>query len=193
MRPEVLKKGKSPFGTVLILAALLLTVIPFISTVNELMTSILLKWEAYRILEEWIVPYEARLLAGVFSLFPVSVYPTSAGVYLNGGFLELQWNCLGWQSVVLLIATLLTGMQGSFTRISRMETVVIGILGTFLVNFARLALVGAFSVMFGRVPAQIFHDYFSLVLLVIWFFTFWWFVYNFVLEEKVKSYVQESI
>lgn len=156
------------------------------------MTALLLKWQAYKILQDWVVPYEARLLAGIFTLFPVSVYPVSTGVYLNGQFLEIQWNCLGWQSAVLLIATFITGMQGSYKIASRVETIVIGVLGTYLVNFARLALVGAFAVTFGRVPAVIFHDYFSLLMLLAWFTIFWWFSFKFVLEEK-ETAVYEKI
>jgi exosortase/archaeosortase family protein len=178
------RNRKSPFGTILTVAAILLMVLPFISTVNEFMTAILLKWEAYRILENWVVPYEARLLAGIFTLFPVSVYPTTRGVFLNGTFLEIQWNCLGWQSAVLLLATFITGMQGSFKTVSRLETIVIGVLGTYLINFVRLALVGAFAINFGRVAAVVFHDYFSLLMLLVWFTLFWWFSFAYVLEEK---------
>lgn len=182
-------RGKSPFGTILTVAAILLMLLPFISTVNEFMTAILLKWQAYRILENWVVPYEARLLAGIFTLFPVNVEPTAKGVFLNGTFLEIQWNCLGWQSAVLLFATFITGMQGSFKMASRVETIVIGVLGTYLINFARLAIVGAFAITFGRVPATVFHDYFSLLMLLAWFTLFWWFSFNFVLEEKpVENY-----
>ena len=79
--------GKSPFGTLLTVVAILLMLLPFISTVDEFMTSLLLHWQAYKILQDWVVPYEARLLAGIFTLFPVTVYPVQTGIYLNGRFL----------------------------------------------------------------------------------------------------------
>ena len=166
------------------MAALLLMMLPFISTFNEFLTSLFLKWKFYRALEEWVVPYQARALAGMFSLFPVSVFATQKGVWLSGNFLELQWNCLGWQSAVLLLASFLTGFQGKFSKISRLEVLIIGVLGTYLINFLRIFIVGFFAVFFGSLPARIFHDWFSLMFVLIWFFVYWWFSYSFVLETK---------
>ncbi len=178
---------KSPFRTIFIVLPMLLMLLPFVNTVNEFMTRLLLHFEAYRVLEDWVVPYEAKMLAGIFQLFPVNVEAQKEGIFLNGGFLKIEWNCLGWQSVVLLVATLLTGMQGKFTTASRIEAVVVGILGTYLINFARLTIVGALVITFGQTVAVIFHDYFSLLLLVLWFFVFWWFSYSFVLEGRVEQ------
>lgn len=178
---------KSPFRTIFIVLPLLLMLLPFVNTVNEFMTRLLLHFEAYRILEEWVVPYEAKMAASIFMLFPVSVEATKTGIFLNGGFLKIEWNCLGWQSALLLLATLITGMQGKFTIGSRLETIVVGILGTYLVNFVRLVVVGALAITFGQTVAVIFHDYFSLLLLILWFFIFWWFCYTYVLEERVDQ------
>lgn len=174
----------SKFSVLFMMAALLLMMLPFISTFNEFLTSLFLKWRLYRALEEFIVPYQARALAGLFSLFPVSVSATPKGVWLSGIFLELQWNCLGWQSAVLLLASFLTGFQGKFSAISRIETILIGVLGTYLINFLRLFIVGFFAVFVGSAAAGIFHDWFSLTFVLIWFFVFWWFSYSFVLETK---------
>src|SRR3989338_1547186 len=115
----------SKFSVLFMMAALLLMMLPFMSTFNEFLTSLFLKWKLYRALEEFIVPYQARALAGLFSLFPVSATPTARGIWLEGIFLELQWNCLGWQSAVLLLASFLTGFQGKFSKVSRFEVLVI--------------------------------------------------------------------
>src|SRR3990167_8538853 len=125
----------SKFSVLFMMAALLLMMLPFMSTFNEFLTSLFLKWKLYRALEEFIVPYQARALAGLFSLFPVSATPTARGIWLEGIFLELQWNCLGWQSAVLLLASFLTGFQGNFSNFSFFEVVVFGFLGTFLKSF----------------------------------------------------------
>jgi len=177
---------ENKFSILFMIAALLLMILPFVSTFNEFLTSLFLKWKFYRALDDFVVPYQARVLAGVFSFFPVSVSATSKGVWLGGNFMELQWNCLGWQSAVLLLASFLTGFQGKFSTISRLETIIIGVLGTYLINFLRLFIVGFFAVFFGILPARIFHDWFSLILVLAWFFAFWWFSYSFVLEEKVE-------
>ena len=130
---------QSKFSVLFMMAALLLMMLPFISTFNEFLTSL---------------------------------------------FLELQWNCLGWQSAVLLLASFLTGFQGKFSKISRLEVLIIGVLGTYLINFLRIFIVGFFAVFFGSLPARIFHDWFSLMFVLIWFFVYWWFSYSFVLETK---------
>jgi len=178
------RQSGSKFSVLFMVTALLLMTMPFISTFNEFLTSLFLKWRLYRVLEEWVVPYQARVLAGLFGLFPVSVKATSEGVWLSGNFLELQWNCLGWQSAVLLLASFLTGFQGKFTKTSRVEVILIGTLGTYLVNFMRMFIVGFFAVFVGKGAAGIFHDWFSLNLVLVWFFFFWWFSYSFVLEDK---------
>ena len=181
---SAIPRSGNKFSVLFMVTALLLMTMPFISTFNEFLTSLFLKWRLYRVLEEWVVPYQARVLAGLFGLFPVSVKATSEGVWLSGNFLELQWNCLGWQSAVLLLASFLTGFQGKFTKTSRVEVILIGTLGTYLVNFMRMFIVGFFAVFVGKGAAGIFHDWFSLNLVLIWFFFFWWFSYSFVLEDK---------
>lgn len=175
---------QSKFSTLFLVAALLLMILPFVTTFNEFLTSLFLKWKLYQILEEIIVPYEAKVLAGIFSLFHFGAFATDKGVWLQGVFLEIQWNCLGWQSGVLLLASFLTGFQGKFSTISRFETILIGVLGTYLINLFRLLAVGTFSLTVGQTAAIIFHDWFSLIFVILWFFTFWWFSYSFVLETK---------
>ncbi len=176
--------GKSPFKTIFIVLPLILMLLPFINTTNEFLTRIMMEWEAYRLLEEWVVPYEARMLAAILSLLPVNVEATKSGVFLNGGFLRIEWNCLGWQSGVLLLATLMAGMQGKFKTVSRIETVVIGVLGTYLINFARITIVGVLAITAGETAAMTFHDYLSLLFIILWFAVFWWFSYSYVLEER---------
>ncbi len=174
----------SKFQTLFLVSALLLMTLPFISTFNEFLTRILLKWELYRLLDGVVVPYEAKILAGVFNALRIGAFATGKGVWIRGTFLEIQWNCLGWQSAILLLASFMTGFQGSFSRVSRLEVVIIGFLGTYLVNLARMLLVGIFAVGVGRTAAIVFHDWFSLVFVILWFFGFWWFSYSFVLETK---------
>src|SRR3990167_2585174 len=96
---------RTPFSKVVILAALLLMTLPFVSSFNSFLTELFLKWEAYRILENWVVPYEAKLLAGILNVLGLGTKAVDRGVWVEGAFLEIQWNCLGWQSAVLLLAS----------------------------------------------------------------------------------------
>ena len=123
--------NQSKFQTLFLVSALLLMTLPFISTFNEFLTQILLKWELYRVLDGVVVPYEAKVLAGVFNALRIGAFATGKGVWIHGTFLKIEWNCLGWQSAVLLLASFLTGFQGNFSKVSRVEVVVIGFLGTY--------------------------------------------------------------
>ena len=182
-----IKTGKERFSAIFIIFALLLMMLPFISTFNEFLTSLFLKWELYRILQNFVVPYEAKIIAGLMNLVRIPAEGVPKGVWIKGNFLEIQWNCLGWQSAVLLLASLISGFQGKFSWPSRAEVVIIGLLGTFLINIFRLTFVGFLAVNVNKSIALFFHDYLSLVFVLMWFFVFWWFSYSFVLEEVDKQ------
>lgn len=178
---------RTPFTRVVIVASVLLMVLPFISSINSFLTNLLLRWQAYRVLENLVVPYEARLLGGFLNFLGFSTSAVSKGVWVEGAFLEIQWNCLGWQSLVLLVASFLGGFQARFSFSSRLEVVLIGFLGTFLINFARLTTVAILAVRTSTKAAVFFHDYLALVFIIFWFCFFWWFAYSFVLEEADGS------
>ncbi len=176
--------AQTPISRIIIFASLLLMLIPFITTTNEFMTSMFMKWKLYRVLEDLVVPYEARIMMGIFRVLGFSANASDKGFYIGGAFFEIQWNCLGWQSAVLLIATFLSGFQGKFSFSSRLEVVLIGFLGTYLVNIFRLFLVGFLAVNLSTSFALFFHDYLALVMVIVWFIGFWWLSYSFVLEER---------
>jgi|SRR3989344_5972131 len=176
--------NNSKFSTIFMVSAFMLMLLPFISTFNHFLTRLLLEWNLYRVLQDVVVPYQAKVLSAIFSLFYISSRASDTGLWVGGSFLTIEWNCLGWQSGVLLIATFLTGFQGKFSKISRVETIIIGMLGTYLINILRLLLVGFIAFAFGSTPAVVFHDWFSLILVISWFFAFWWFSYSYVLEER---------
>lgn len=181
----MIRRG-SAFGTIFIGLALLLMISPFITALNSFLTGFFLKFGFYQALENFIVPYQAKAIASVLSLLPLklSVYPVAKGVWLNGAFIEIQWNCLGWQSAVILLATLLTGFGGKFSWVSRAETVIIGFLGTYLINILRLIVISLLAVFIGGLPTILVHEYIFTLVIIGWFFVFWWFSYSFVLEER---------
>jgi exosortase/archaeosortase family protein len=89
---------------------------------------------------------------------------------------------VGWQSFILFLITLLTGLQGSYTRRSKVETVILGFLGTFLVNLWRISVVSLVAFYVGQLPAVIFHDYGGTILILLWLFAFWYFAHGYLLE-----------
>lgn len=181
---------KSTFGTLFLLLAAVLLILPFITTFNEFLTSVVMKIKLYRLIQDLIVPYQVKMITVILRLFGMTVYPGLTTVSFGraiGQSVEISWNCIGWQSLILLIISLFTGLQGPYRIYSKFQTVVIGFLGTFLVNLIRITLVILITYYFGRLPGMIFHDYFSTIMIIAWLFFFWWFSFSFVLEKHVES------
>jgi exosortase/archaeosortase family protein len=170
----------------LIMGAILLMILPFVTTFNEFLTRIVETTGLDALLTSWIVPFEARMIAVILGLvgIPTQVSPSTLYLEKGGFFLPvfISWNCVGWQSFILFGATLITGLQGPFTKVSKIESVVVGFLGTFLMNLVRMALVAIIAFFFGQLPAVIFHDYGSTVMILVWLFAYWWFCHGWLLE-----------
>jgi hypothetical protein len=59
---------------------------------------------------------------------------------------------------------------------------IVGFLGTFLVNLFRMASVAIIAYFFGQLPAVIYHDYGSTIIILGWLFAYWWFCHGWLLE-----------
>lgn len=171
---------------VLVMAAILLMILPFVTTFNEFLTRLVETVGLNTLLAEWVVPLEVRMVSASLALVGIKSQVSATTVYLEKGsyFLPvyIAWNCVGWQSFILYAGTLVTGMQGPFSRMSKFETLVVGLLGTYLVNLFRITSVALVAFWFGHVPAVIYHDYGGTVLILIWLFAFWWFSHGWLLE-----------
>lgn len=94
---------------------------------------------------------------------------------------------MGWQSLLFFIITAFVGLQGDrYSNLSKFKALIIGLLGTFLVNLFRITIVTLIAFYFGQSVAIIFHDYGSTLVVIAWLFVFWWFVYSYVLESNDK-------
>ncbi len=192
MDKEKFEKKNLPISVIFILAAVFLMILPFITTFNQFLTNFLMEFKVYAAIQNLIVPYEARVVAGILRLLPLSAAPTPKGVWVGGTFLSIEWNCIGWQSIVFLAASFLTGFSGRFTNYSRFQVAIIGLLGVYLVNILRLMIVAVFAAFLNPFIAVIFHDFFVTLIVVAWFFGFWFFSYSYVLEEvEPKSDVSD--
>ena len=171
---------------ILIMAAILVMILPFVTTFNEFLTRIAETTGLARLLTDWVVPVEARMLAVILGFLGIPSQVSSTTIYLDkGGFflpLYISWNCVGWQSFILFAVTLSTGIQGAFSRASKFEAMVVGFLGTFLMNLLRIASVAVVAFYFGQMPAVIYHDYGGTVIILLWLFGYWWFSHGWLLE-----------
>ncbi len=183
---------KQTFTTIFIVLALVLLLMPFITTFNDLLTRAVMSLKGYRFIREVLVPWEVRMVGVI--LFPFGFKPAIFGEYLavqkgeTPFLVEIVWNCIGWQSLLFFVITALVGLQGDqYTNFSKLKALIIGLLGTFLVNLFRIATVTLVAYYLGQNVALIFHDYGSTLSVLAWLFFFWWFSYAYVLEERRRS------
>jgi exosortase/archaeosortase family protein len=179
------------FGVLLAVGCGLLLVMPFITTFDDLLTTIGIRLGIAAPLQA-IVPTEVR--AVVASLNLVGIRAGAAGNQLVvwntvdvPQTLFISWNCVGWQSLILLGLSLMVGLRGTGGWQSRAQVLAIGLLGTLLVNILRITLVCLIAALAGYVPAILFHDYGGTLLLIAWLFGFWLLAYGWLLQEPAAT------
>jgi exosortase/archaeosortase family protein len=171
--------------TLLALACGLLMLLPLITTFDDLLTTWAMQLGANSPLQA-IVPVEARMVVGLLGL--VGIQSAASGSHLvvwdGAGVMHslfISWNCIGWQSLVLLGVSLITGLRGRHPLEARFQVIVIGVAGTMLLNLVRVAAVAALAAKVGVTPAILFHDYGGTVLVITYLFLFWLFAQRWIL------------
>ncbi len=178
-------RQKKIFNLIFMLLAILLIVLPFLVSFNEALTKVVEKFTLYVWVQERLVPIEVTMVKLLSLPFGINFIAHPNGMTVNGTFLGMTWNCLGWQSLFLLGITLLVGLRSNkYSLISKIKTIIIGLLGTFWINLLRLTLIVLIWAYARPIYFYVYHDYLSAIVTVIWLFVFWWFSYKFVLEEK---------
>jgi exosortase/archaeosortase family protein len=172
----------------------MLMLLPLVTTFNDLLTSWAMGLGANNPLQT-IVPVEARMVVGLLGL--VGVHAAASGSYLvvwdGAGAMHtlfISWNCIGWQSLVLVGVSFLTGLRGSHPLEARAQVVIIGIAGTMLLNLMRVAAVAAIAATIGVGPAVFFHDYGGTLLVIGFLFAFWMFVQRWILAPIPSEQVE---
>jgi exosortase/archaeosortase family protein len=182
------ERGRDTYQLILLLSAVTLLLLPFITTFNEFMTAMVMTMHLDGVLREWIVPAEARMVAVLLSPLGVDVSVSSTSIYIGGGDFPLpvfiSWNCVGWQSLILFALTVKTGLEGRYTRASQLRALSLGLLGIVWINLLRIAGIALMAYYFGRLPAVLAHDYGGTVMTIVWLALFWYFAINYVLEPK---------
>lgn len=182
------ERGRDTYQLILLLSAVTLLLLPFITTFNEFMTAMVMQMHLDGVLREWIVPAEARMVAVLLSPLGVDVSVSSTSIYIGGGDFPLpvfiSWNCVGWQSLILFALTVKTGLGGRYTLASQLRALSLGLLGIIWINLLRIAGIAMVAYYFGRLPAVLAHDYGGTVMTIVWLALFWYFAINYVLEPK---------
>jgi exosortase/archaeosortase family protein len=170
---------------VLALACGLLMLLPLVTTFDDLLTTWALQLGANSPLQA-IVPVEARMVVGLLGLLGIHAAASGSHLVVWDGAgamhsLFISWNCIGWQSLVLLGVSLMTGLRGRQPVEARVQVIVIGVAGTMLLNLLRVAAVAAIAATIGVTPAILFHDYGGTLLVITYLFLFWMFAQRWIL------------
>jgi len=94
--PTILQGNvKSTFMIIFALSAILLMLLPFLTTFNEFLTKIVEKFGFYMWIQNYIVPWLAKMVGAILMPFGVSFVAHPEGMTVNGIYLGLTWNCIG--------------------------------------------------------------------------------------------------
>ena len=164
---------------------------PFINTFNEMLTKIVEQTGLFSAIQEVLAPFMVKILVVVLRVMGIPALSGGSSLYLTNSFIPLQiyinWNCIGWQSFILLAFTLVTGLQGSYTTRSKILTIIYGLEGTFLLNIIRILIPTMLAYIWGYIPAVLFHDYMGTVLTLLWLGLFWKSSFSKVLVTNPKT------
>jgi exosortase/archaeosortase family protein len=181
--------------TLIAIACALLMLLPFVTTFDDLLTSWALALGANNPLQS-IVPIESRMVVGLLGV--VGVHAAASGSHLviwdSAGAMHtlfISWNCIGWQSLILVGVSFFSGLRRQQSLEARAQVVLIGVAGTMLLNLTRVAVVAAIAATLGQTPAVLFHDYGGTIIVVLWLFAFWVFVQRFILAAPAAEEVDE--
>lgn len=173
--PTVASAAKKSFGNVFMVGVVVLMVLPMVSTFNEFLTRVAQSTFVFKAIESVLVPYEVMLVRTIISYFGIETAPGTVAVIRDGVNYNtfIAWNCIGWQSVLILMVSLKSGLVRGFTKASRLEALALALVGTFVMNLARISAILIILFYFGREWAFFFHDYLSIVITVLWLLGFW--------------------
>lgn len=185
---------KNTIKTILFSTVIFLMFLPLLATLSSFMTHSLDNSGWYEPIEKHLVPFESKLVRTVLGFVGIDTrtsYDLSRYQFfmLKGDEaieVDLAWNCLGWQSMLIFVISIVAGLRKKFSNISRLESIMFGFFGTLLINIFRMSTIAAGSYYLSNIFVLIIHDYLAVVISTMWLMFFWWFSYRYVLEEKVN-------
>jgi exosortase/archaeosortase family protein len=182
--------------TLIALSCALLMLLPLVTTFDDLLTTWVIQAGVNNPLQA-VVPVEARMVVGLLGL--AGIHAAASGSHLvvwdGAGTMQtlfISWNCIGWQSLVLLGVSFVSGLRGRHSLEARIQVIVIGIAGTMLLNLLRVAAVAAIAATIGITPAVLFHDYGGTILVIAFLFGFWIFAQRWILGPAPED-LEEAV
>lgn len=176
---------KKVFESAFLFLTISLMMLPFLITFNDILTKLVEKFFLYSFIQEKLVPIQALLVGLIVKPFVKDYTAYKDGLIINGLIMRITWNCIGWQSLLLFIFSLLIGLRGgSYTLLSRIEAITLGLLGIFWVNILRMSFTVILAAVALPIFKIVFHDYLAAIVTILYLFFFWWFAYRYILNIK---------
>jgi exosortase/archaeosortase family protein len=165
----------------------MLLILPFVTTFDEFLTAATRQFGLVHPLLSLAAP-EARAVVALLGVLGVKAQAAGDVLYVwdwagQRQALLISTTCIGWQSLILLGLSCIVGLRGPYSREARVQVLLIGILGTVLVNLARMTVVCVVAAEFGFWPAVLVHDYGGTLIIVAWLFVFWAFAHRWILGD----------
>ena len=175
------------YRKIIMVAAVTFVILPFVTTFNEFLTKVVESLNFVSMIQGYVAPFIVRIVAAILLAIRIPAAIDGSHLYLTGGWLPLKiyinWNCVGWQSFILLAFTFVTGLQGPYKLRSKLMTVLIGLEGTFLINIIRILIPTLLAYRFGSLTAIIFHDYLGTLFTLLWMGVFWNYAFGNILTK----------
>lgn len=166
----------------------MLLVLPFVTTFDEFLTAATKQFGLVHPLLSLAEP-EARAVVALLGALGVKAQAAGGELYVwdwsgQRQALLISTTCIGWQSLILLGLSCLVGLRGTYSLEAKVQALIIGVLGTVMVNLLRMTIVSLVAVDFGFWPAVLVHDYGGTLMIVAWLFAFWAFAHSWILGNQ---------
>lgn len=183
-KPELLETHQ----LLIAVAAMVLMLLPFLTTVTDMVDSFVMQFQWYALLQNLVAPIESRLIAALLQYgFGINTAVSGSTLIVMGQpslKVYISWICIGWQSAALLAITLFAGLRGPYTLQSKTLCLLAAVEGTFIVNLLRITSVVLVDLYVGQLSAQIYHDYGGTAIVITWLVLFWYFAFAYILKRK---------
>lgn len=176
---------RSVYMGLLAASCAMLLVLPFVTTFDEFLTAATKQFGLTHPLLSLAAP-EARAVVALLGFLGVQAQAAGDELYVwdwsgQRQALLISTTCIGWQSLILLGLSCVVGLRGAYSKEAKAQVLLIGVLGTVLVNLIRMAIVALVAAEFGFWPAVLVHDYGGTLIIVAWLFGFWAFANRWIL------------
>ncbi len=173
----------------------MLLILPFVTTFDDFLTAGTNRFGLVHPLLSLAAP-EARAVVAILGVLGVKAQAAGGVLYVwdwagQRQALLISTTCIGWQSLILLGLSCLVGLRGPYSKEAKIQVLLIGVLGTVLVNLARMTVVCLVAAEFGFWPAVLVHDYGGTLIMVAWLFAFWAFAHRSILGDQPADDLEE--